>query len=230
MANKKKGQATEDNFENLEEALTKTEQYIENNQKRLSIIALVILVIAGGILSFNKFYLAPREDKVQAEIYQAQRYFEKDSFKLALNGDENYPGFLDIIENYGSTKAGQLSNYYVGISYLRTGDFNNAIKYLEDFSCDDFLINQLSIAATGDAYLELGKANKAADLYIKASSDNENGFSTPIYLQKAGMAYEIAGDYKKALKAYTRIETDFIKSSEARDIEKYISRSKLMIK
>jgi len=230
MSNKKKGQATEDNFENLEEALTKTEQYIEQNQKRLSIIALVILVIAGGILSYNKFYLAPRENKVQAEIYQAQRYFEKDSFELALNGDENYPGFLDIIENYGSTKAGNLSNYYIGISYLRTGKFNKAIEYLNDFSCDDFLINQIAIAATGDAYMELGKTEKAAELYMEASEDNTNDFSTPIYLQKAGMAYEIAGKYKKALIAYTKIEENFRTSSEARDIEKYISRTKAMMK
>ena len=38
MSTNKKDQVHEDNFENLEEALSRTEQYIENNQKKLTYI------------------------------------------------------------------------------------------------------------------------------------------------------------------------------------------------
>jgi len=65
---------------------------------------------------------------------------------------------------------------------------------------------------------------------MAASSINTNNFTTPIYLQKAGIAYEMTGNYNDALAAYETIEKDFAKSSEARDIEKYITRAKLKLK
>jgi len=230
MSTNKKDQVNEDNFENLEEALSRTEQYIENNQKKLTYIALAIIVVAVGIFSYQKYYRAPLEQSAQVEMFQAQRYFELDSFDLALNGDGNYDGFLDIIDNYGSTEAGNLAAYYSGIAYLHLGEFQNAINYLEDFSSDDFIVSSLAQAAMGDAYMELGNIEKAASNYMSASSVNTNNFTTPIYLQKAGIAYEMIGDYKKALTAYETIEKDFKNSSEARDIEKYITRAKLMLK
>ncbi|MFA8437223.1 MAG: tol-pal system YbgF family protein [Marinifilaceae bacterium] len=230
MSKEKKDQLTEDNFENLEEALSRTEQYIEKNQKKLSIIALAIIVVVGGFLSYNKFYLKPLEDSAQNQMFQAQRYFEQDSFRLALDGDENYPGFLEIIEDYSATNAASLAHYYSGISYLRLGKYNEAIDYLKKYDADDFLIAPLAQAAIGDAYFELGDAKEAASFYLKASDLNTNNFTTPIYLQKAGIAFEQAKEYQKALNAYEKIEKEFKQSAEARDIEKYITRAKAMIK
>ena len=230
MSKNKKKQVSEDNFENLEEALSRTEQYIENNQKKLTTIVLVIMLIAVAVFAYQKYYAAPLEKRAQDQLFQAQRYFEQDSFKLALNGDENYPGFLDITDEFGSTAAGNLSHYYAGISYLRLGEFQKAINFLEGFSSDDFILSSLSKAAIGDAYMELGDNDKAAASYMEASSFNANSFTTPIYLQKAGIAYEMIGDYQNALSAYQTIEKDFSKSPEARDVEKYITHAKLMIK
>lgn len=230
MSKHKNDQETEDNFENLEEALSKTEQYIEKNQKKLITTSLVIIVVVLGIFAYQKFYKAPLNERAQNQLFEAQRYFEIDSFDYALNGDGNYPGFLKIINEFGSTTAGNISEYYAGISYLRMGKFQKAVDYLENFSSDDFLLSALSKAATGDAYMELGKTKQAASNYMDASSFNTNDFTTPIYLQKAGLAYEMLGEYDKALIAYETIEKDFIKSAEARDVEKYITRAKSMIK
>ncbi len=230
MSKNKKDQVSEDNFENLEEALSKTEQYIEKNQKKLTTIALAIMVVAVAIFAFQKYYKAPLEENAKSQIYQAQRYFDQDSFKLVLNGDENYPGVLSIIDEFGSTSAGNLSQYYAGISYLRIGEFQKAIDHLGKFSSDDFLLSTEAIAATGDAYMELGETKKAASNYMDASSFNANDFTTPIYLQKAGIAYEMVGDFNSAIAAYEKIEKDFAKSAEARDVEKYITRAKAMLK
>ncbi|MRT93996.1 tetratricopeptide repeat protein [Ancylomarina sp. 16SWW S1-10-2] len=230
MSTNKNNQDHEDNFENFEQALSRTEQYIEKNQKKLTYIAIAVILVATAIFAYQKYYRAPMEINAQTEMFQAQRYFEVDSFNLAINGDGNYDGFLDIIDNYGSTEAGNLSNYYVGVSYLHLGEYQNAINYLENFSSDDFLLSSLAKAAIGDAYMELGNNEKAASNYMNASASNTNDFTTPIYLQKAGFAYEMTGNYKEALAAYETIEKDFGKSSEARDIEKYITRAKLNLK
>ena len=128
MAKDKKKQPV-DNLTEVESALTKTEQFLEANSKLIGILIGAIVVISVGYMGLNKFYLEPRSTNAQEQMFMAQNYFEKDSFNLALNGDGNNPGFLDIIDEYGSTDAGNLANYYAGISYLHMGQYDNAIQY-----------------------------------------------------------------------------------------------------
>jgi len=76
--------------------------------------------------------------------------------------------------------------------------------------------------------MELSETSKAAGYYLKAAELKENEFSTPIFLMKAGMAYEINKDYKTALELYERIKYSWPTSTEAREIDKYIARAKGM--
>ena len=163
-------------------------------------------------------------------MFMAENFFAKDSFNLALNGEGDVLGFLDIIEKYGSTPSGNLANYYAGLCYLYNGDYNNAIKYLEKFSSDDLVFNSLAKSNIGDAYMQLGDYKKAADYYKKAANEDTNELTAPIILMKAGLAFEKANDYKSALTMYERIEKEFTSSMEFRDIEKYITRTKEKIK
>ncbi|MDE5611983.1 MAG: tetratricopeptide repeat protein, partial [Odoribacter sp.] len=161
------------------------------------------------------------------QIFGAQNYFEKDSFNLALYGDGNVLGFIEIADKYSSTPSGNLANLYAGVSYLHIGEYDNAIKYLNKFSSDDLLLANLAIANIGDAYMQLGNYKKAAEYYQKAASSKTNDFSTPSFLMKQGLALEKADNYKEALKAYEKIEKQYPTSVEARDIEKYIERARL---
>ena len=131
MAKKKRKDVNDTGFESVENALSKTEQYIEENQRSLTIIVSVIAVIIAIYLGYKKFYLAPTEKEAQAEMYMAEKYFEADSFRLALEGDGSYLGFLDIIDEYGITKSANLAHYYTGICFLRMGDFESAIEELK---------------------------------------------------------------------------------------------------
>ncbi len=216
--------------ETIEQTLSKTEQYIENNQKMLTIIIVGILIIIGGYLAYMKLYLKPLDTEAISQMFAAEQYFEKDSFQLAIDGDGNMPGFIDIIDEYGSTKAGNLSNYYAGICYLRLGQYDDAIEYLESFSSNDMMLSAVSIGAIGDAYMEKGETQTAVEKYLNAAKTNPNEFSTPIFLMKAGRAYEILGDYKNALVQYQAIEKDYDESNEGRTIEKYIIQAELKAK
>ena len=222
MANKNK---TEEQFVQVEEALSKTEQYIEDNQKSLMII---IGSIVGIIVLFNvyqKFYIEPLEKDAQIEIYMAELYFQKDSFNLALNGDGQYLGFLDVASDYSSTKVGNLASYYAGICYLQTGDYQNAIEYLEDFSSDDIILSSLALGCAGDAYMELGETDNAKDSYENAIKNSNNEFTAPRYMMKLAMIHEINGDYEEALDLYQSIKKDFKGSQQGSEIDKYISRA-----
>lgn len=215
-----------DNLTEVESALTKTEQFLESKQKLIGIIVGAIVIIAVGYLGMKKFYIEPRGKEAQDQMFQAQNYFEKDSFNLALNGDGSNPGFLDIIDDFGSTDAGNLAKYYAGISYLHMGKYDNAINYLKKFDTDDLLLGPIAIGAQGDAELELGKKEKALDLYTQAYKLNDNELTTPIYMMKAGELLEGSNKSDEALKLYETIKQKYPNTNEGRSIDKYIARAK----
>jgi len=222
----KKIDKTEDKIVAVEEALSRTEQFIENNQKTMTIVVSVIVVIILGFFGYKKFIVQPMEKEAQSQIFMAEMYFEKDSLDKALYGDGNYLGFVEVADDYGITKTANLAKYYAGICYLKKGEYENAIDYLESFSLDDKIIAPMALGAIGDAYSELKEFDNAASYYMNAANENENEFTSPAFLFKAGLTYEILEDFKSALKAYQRIEKDYENSTEAMDIEKYIARVK----
>jgi len=226
MAKKKDPEIRGDQrLENIEESLTRTEQFIVNNQKMISIIVGVIVVVILGYFGFQRYYQQPKTKEAQEQMFMAQRYFESDSLDKALYGDGNSLGFIDISDEYGFTKPGNLANYYAGISFLKKGEFDQAIEYLSDFESDDFIIGPMAIGAMGDAYLELGEKEKAASHYISAANEVDNDFTSPLFLFKAGQVYEILGDYDAAIDTYTRIKDDYPRSNEGRTIDKNIARA-----
>ncbi len=223
MRKEKKTPAIE-NLKEVERALTTAEFFFEKNAKLISIIFGAAVVIALLLLATHRFYTIPNENKAKEQIFSAEQYFEKDSFNLALNGDGNYPGVLDIIDNYGRTPAGNLAKYYAGISYLHLGKYKEAISYLEDFKTDDLLLKPVATGSIGDAYAELGNKEKALKYYTEAAAVKTNNFTTPVYLLKEGRMYESMGNKEKALATYQTIKDKFGDSNEGRLVEKYIAR------
>lgn len=209
----------------VEAVYTKSEQWIVENQKSLSIIFGAIVLMLLSYFAYKNFILQPQEEEAQEQMWQAQRAFENDSLDLALNGSDAAYGFLDIIDNYGITESSNLATYYAGISYLRLGDYESAISYLEDYDCVDVLVCAVALGATGDAYMELGEADRAIDYYESAVEHSSNDFTTPIYMMKAARAHEELGDYSEALVLYKRIKTEHESSNEGAFVDKYIARA-----
>ena len=223
MANKKG--KTDKQLAQIEETLSKTEQYIEDNQKSLLIIVGSIVAIIAIYLGFNNFYLDPLEQEAHADMFMAEMYFEKDSFNLALNGDGQYLGFLDVADEYSLTNAGNLANYYAGLCYLYTAQYEDAIDYLSSFSSDDIILSTLAIGCIGDSYLELDDNEKALKYYQKATDNDDNDFTTPRYLLKQAFVLEMNEEYEDALELYNRIKDDYSKSQIGLEIDKYIARA-----
>lgn len=228
MAKNKKDENPQ-TISNVEQTLSRTEHFLEENYKSL-LIGLGVIVAIVGIGWVGKLYFNKKNDEALSQMYQAERYLEIDSLNLALNGDGNYLGFLDIVKEYKFTRSGNLACYSAGICYLHLGMYNEAIEYLDKYSKKDKVLGSIAIGATGDAYVELGNIEKGVSKYVEAADFADNSFSTPLFLMKAGELYELKGDYREALKVYERIEKEFPESTEGSTIEKYITRAKLMIK
>ena len=216
----------DEKLEAVEEALSKTEKFIENNQKLISIVVGVLVVVVLGYFGLNRYYFEPREKEAQVQIFAAQKYFEMDSLNKALYGNDLNPGFIDVIDQYGSTKAGNLAKYYAGIAFLRQGNYQEAINYLKKFSGKDNIIAPLAIGAMADAYAEMNDLTKAGELYLKADGKSDNEFTKPMMLFKAGRTFELSNNFKKAAEVYEKIKVEFPNSTEGRTIDKYIERAK----
>lgn len=208
----------------VEEALTSTEKYIENNKKLLGSILTGVLVVVIAFMLYNKYISTPKELEAESAMFPAESYFEKDSFNLALNGVDGNAGFLEIIEEYGSTKTGNLAQFYAGVCYMHLDQYEKAIPYLDKYNGKDIIFSSMALGLKGDAYSELGKTEDAANAYVKAAGKNENLFTSPMYLLKAAFAYEELEKFDKAKEAYQKIRKDFFTSAESRDAERHLAR------
>ncbi|HEX5001213.1 MAG TPA: tetratricopeptide repeat protein [Bacteroidia bacterium] len=212
----------------IDETISKTEGYIQENKKSISIIGGAILVVILGYFGYTNFIVKPQEESANREMFMAERYFEKDSVDKAINGDGQYPGFLEIIDNYGSSNSANLAQYYLGICYMKKGEWDNAIEHLSAYDAEDDVTGALALGAIGDAHLEKKENEEALKFYMKAIDWDDNQFTAPYFLMKAALAKELITDFKGAADLYERIKKDYPQSTEARDIDKYISRAQTL--
>jgi tetratricopeptide (TPR) repeat protein len=223
MAKKEENKDLLENPEVIQEKLVSAEGWLEQNPKTAIGIVTVILLVIGGYFGY-RYYNGNQDTIAQKEMFQAIRYFESDSLNLALNGDGNILGFLQIIEDYSSTDAGNLANFYAGATYLKQGKYPLAIFHLEDFKSNDLLVQARAYSLIGDAYMEQNNFEEAAKYYSKAASYKPNKEFTPSYLMKAALAYEKLNQNQKAIDAYSTIIEKFWDSSEIQNAKKYKAR------
>jgi tetratricopeptide (TPR) repeat protein len=182
-----------------------------------------------GIFSY-KYYINNQDTKAQGLLFQAIYYFEDGNFDLALQGDGNDYGFLEIADEFAGTPAGNLARYYAGVSYYNLSDFNEAITQLKKFSADDVLIQARAYSVMGDAYMELGNFSYAAEQYTKAAAYKPNKWFTPTYLMKQALALEKQNKWNEAIKCYQKVVDQYYDAREFQDAQKYLTRAELKAK
>lgn len=224
MARRKKNKQEEDILVDIVDVRDNFQGFYEKNQKVIWGVLGGLVLLVGGYFIYTQLYLEPRQKEAMTQMYQAQRQFEQDSFAKALtNPGALYPGFLDIQDQYGGTKAANLAGYYAGVSYLNLGKFDAAVDYLKSYKASNPEMAIMKNGALGDAYSELQDFGQAMSSYQKAANSN-NDFLTPYYLKKVGMLHERNGNAAEASKVYNKIKADFPQSNEARDIDKFLAR------
>ncbi len=226
MAKSKKNKQDDRNIVAVEEALSKSEQFIEKHQNTIIYTVGIVVLLIAGYIGYTRFILTPREKDAQAELFMAQKYFERGDFELALEGDGEYLGFLDIIADFRMTKSANLSRYYAGLSMLHLGEYEEGVDLLKRFRTNDQMLGAMRYGAIGDAYWELGDLQRASRYYRRAYRYKPNNLTTPVYLLKAGLLFEYRGEYEEAIRLYERIRKEYADTNEGRDIEKYIARAR----
>lgn len=215
----------------VEELVSRSELFIEKYSTKILVGIVAIIVIAGGIFAYRNLYLAPKQLEASAALFKGEQYFARDSFQLALNGNgADYAGFEAIIDQYGGTKAGNLAKAYAGICYFNLGEYEKALELLKSFSASDQMIAPAIVGKIGDCYVNMGNTQEGVSYFEKAAQAADNNVISPVYLKKAGFAYESLQQYDKAVKAYKTIKEKYYGSMEASDIDKYIARASALAK
>ena len=226
MAQKKNSKpATQQAAANVGEAVSRTEQYIENNKKTLTIIVSAIIVVIAAILLLNTYYLVPRQQKSLEALATGQKYFQSGDFQKALEGDTyEYDGFDAVIKHFGCTKGSNLAKAYAGLSHVQLGQFEEAIPYLKAFKGKDHMIAPSVLGALGNCYAQMGDNAKAAATLLKAAKKADNNALSAGYLIQAGQLFESLGKTSDALAAYKQVKEKYYQSTQSADIDKYIDR------
>lgn len=216
-----------------ENIITKTIAFFNQYQKIIYGILIGLMVVILLILAFNKFYLQPKNDKGSAMIVKAIEYYSRAvqmgdtaSYTLALEGDDENEGFLDIISGYKMTKVANSAKYFAGLCYLQIGEKEDALNYLLKFKKKENVYWYNCQALIGDIYDDEGDVDKAIKYYKKAVK-GENPYFTPITLFKLAQMYERNEDWKAAFNTYQRINKDFFEQYQLMGVDRYMERAEI---
>lgn len=210
------------------EAVSKTEAFFEQNGKKVLLALVVIAALVAGGYAYKALVLDRNAERASELIVEAQERFgvENPDFALALNGDEQGAGFLDVIEQYGSTAAGNLAKHYAGVCYLRLGDLENAAKYLAQYSevegLPGAILNAQNLGLRGDVAVENGDYEGAIALYKKAVAASDNELTAPLFLYKQIVAYVALGNKEEAQKCLDTLTTKYPTAAEVRFAEELL--------
>jgi tetratricopeptide (TPR) repeat protein len=212
-------------LENEKNVVAEAQHFWGKYNKQIIYTLSAVLIVIAGYLWYKYFVVEPNEKKAGDAMYHAEEYYRMDSIKLALNGDNINAGFVKIISKYGGTKAANLASFYAGSCYLKTGDYNNAVKYLKDFSTSAQQVQARAYGMLGDAYSELKKNDEAIEAYKKAGTLFEkDDLISPEYLFRAGYLYESMGKNQQAIEMYQAVKDKYPASQRGAEIDKYLAR------
>ncbi len=211
----------------IDETIKVSTSFIEKNFKTLAAAIGGVLAVIIIALVVNQYYIQPKKADAADNIAVAQQLFIAGNYEQALNGDGTNPGFLQVIDQYGSTPSGNIARLYAGLCYAHTDKAEEAVKFLEDYDlCDDQMVSNAALAALGNCYAQLGQNEKAASTLLKAAKRANSTTLSPLFYLQAGQIYESLGNKDKALECYETIKNDYPQSMQRQDIDKYIERVK----
>lgn len=219
----------EKDWERLDEAVMESGRFLGTYQKQILIGIGAVILIVCGYLAYDAFYKKPKAEEAQTAIFKGETYFREGKDSLALFGNGNdYLGLESVINEYGSTKTGDLAKGYAGVIYTRMGEYEKALPYLKDYSGSDALFTYLVKGSIGDCLVNTGKIEESISYFESAAKGMDNELYSPIYYKKAALAYKEMKNYKKVAEIYEYIKNNYGSSMEASEADKYILEANML--
>ena len=207
--------------------------FFKNNEKVIYGVLLGILVVVILIVALFRFIITPRNQKAADAIMAPIEQYtiglstgDSLSFATALEGNEETDGFLTIIDDYGSTKAGNTAKYYAALCYLQQRNYDEALDMLLKYKKKDQNVWYSAQMLIGDIYDEQGDVENAKKYYKHAIKGNTE-LVAPVAAFKLGMLFEREENWNEAYDNYKFIEEEFYERYTQMGVAKYLERAKI---
>ena len=186
-------------------------------------MGVVAVILIAAVFTFLNYSGQGKEKKAQAAAVGAQQFFQQQQWQSAIDGNEESMGFTEIADTYGKTSIGNLAHYYLGVSYMKTGEYQKSLDQLTQYKpTKDPNINGLAFMNMGDASMELGNTDEALSYYEKAA-DTESEAFTADFLMRYALAQLQANDNEGAKESFKKLASDYPNSSHSNVAEQYIA-------
>ena len=214
-----------DTLETLNSGLTNFGRQIETNKKAMGIAMGGILLIAAVTFAYLYLYRIPQNKKAM-EAYN--------KVELASLGNDSIAAasYKKVADEFGSTAAGNLAALSAAESFYETGKYEEAAKYLKEFSTNDEVAGANAEILLGDCYVNLKKYDEAISAFKSAvKKANGNPQIAPRALIKQAVVFDEQKKYSDALKCYETIKADFpdFVFGNGLSVDSYIEREKARI-
>jgi TolA-binding protein len=193
-----------------------------NTDKKFKLGTYLVVGIIGLLLSFllyRQFIWVPSNEKSNDGWWVAMNYISKDSTDQAIKTLEPF------VRNYDGKTGGEIGQYLLATQYMKKGQFKKALDNLEKIDLDDTYLRVFAFGLQGDCLSEMKKFDEAEHQYVAAAEMEDNEFTSPMYLFKAGLCADKLKKFDKATEYYTIIQDKYPTFASQKTIEKYIARS-----
>ena len=198
--------------------------WIDQNQRlAMYIVATPIVIVLLWFWWNSK--RAEWNETATTQLAKIIPYYDEGKYDQAIQGvpQEGAQGLKAIVDEYGSTPAGEIAKIYLANAYFQKKEYDQALEYYDDISVSDNMIEASALAGMAACYEAQGKYKDAAKYFEKAAAKNMVLTQAPDNLQRAAINYAAVGEKNKAKELLETIKKEFPTSSQARDIDRYIA-------
>jgi len=208
----------------------KIEQFFLKNIKIILLSISTIIIILAAYFSVN-YFIMKKEDQAEdafGKVYLVYREImnleteDEDEIKqklLSLNED-----FKIVINKYPKSAAASKSAYFIGNTFYGSKEYENALVYYQKGSMIKTKYYNALLCLQGEAssYEQIGKYEKAEEVYKNIVDNYENSFVIPAVRFNLGQIYEKLNKIEAAKEEYSIIISEYSWSSWSDLAEKKI--------
>ena len=210
----------ENNNPNVQPVIEEEADFVAKTKKYRKQLTALFIAVAAVLVIVLVWFLVRQSQVAKADKAIALADVEQtDSIALNLYKEAATHG----------TKSGDRAKIEAAIRLYQGGNYEEAVKYLNDASASDEIVAAGIQTLKGDCYVNLKNYDAALSAYDKAISEADNNSQlTPIILIKEANVYREQKNFAAEANAYEKILNDYPTYGQAAnlDIRKYYERAK----
>ncbi|MCX8677758.1 tetratricopeptide repeat protein [Apibacter sp. B3706] len=219
--------ATKEILDSLNTSALDGEKFLQKYAKPIGIFFAIVIIAVLGYVIYDNYVVTPKNIEASDLLVDAQNLYDEGKTDQALGGKSSgVSGFIDIAEEYGSTKAGKFAHLYAGIAEFKKGNYQNALDHFNQFDTSDKDLKAVKYGAIADTYAELNNTDEALNYMTKAANESSNAATVYQFSKKAGILAMSLNQNEKALEFFQNIKDKFPDVDASGEVDAYIERLK----